>query len=196
MPEIGRWVIHEACRQLRVWHDMGLTGISVGINLSAQELQRPGIVDLMREALAENGIDGRYLDIEITESSLMEHVERVAEVIMELKRLGLSLSLDDFGTGYSSLAYLNHFALDKLKIDRSFVVRLGRDPGADAITRAIVAMAHELGLRVVAEGVETPAQAQRLREYGCDIFQGYLYGRPVDAGTVEQMLMGQVAADV
>jgi EAL domain-containing protein (putative c-di-GMP-specific phosphodiesterase class I) len=86
--------------------------------------------------------------------------------------------------------------LDKLKIDRSFVVRLGRDPGADAITRAIVAMAHELGLRVVAEGVETPAQAQRLREYGCDIFQGYLYGRPVDARTVEQMLMGQVAADV
>lgn len=196
MPEIGRWVIHEACRQLRVWHDMGLTGVSVGINLSAQELQRPGIVELIREALAENGIHGRHLDIEITESSLMEHVERVADVIMELKRLGLSLSLDDFGTGYSSLAYLNHFALDKLKIDRSFVRRLGRDPGADAITRAIVAMAHELGLRVVAEGVETPAQAQRLREYGCDIFQGYLYGRPVDAGSVERMLMHQVAADV
>lgn len=192
MPEIGRWVIHEACRQLRAWHDMGLTELSVGINLSAQELQRPGIVALLRDALGEYGIEGRYLDIEITESSLMEHVGRVAEIIMDLKRMGLSLSLDDFGTGYSSLAYLNHFALDKLKIDRSFVQRLGRDPGADAITRAIVAMAHELGLRVVAEGVETSEQAQRLREYGCDILQGYLYGRPVDARAVERMLGNEV----
>lgn len=194
MPEIGRWVINEACRQLRAWHDMGLEGISLGINLSAQELQRPGVVDLMRDALAEHSIQGRYLDIEITESSLMENVGQVADVIMELKQLGLSLSLDDFGTGYSSLAYLNHFALDKLKIDRSFVQRLGRDPGAEAITRAIVAMAHELGLRVVAEGVETPDQAQRLREYGCDIFQGYLFGRPMDARAVEAMLKEQESA--
>lgn len=194
MPEIGRWVINEACRQLREWREMGLDRVSVGINLSAQELQRPDIVGLVRDALELHDIAGDALDIEITESSLMEHVARVADVIVDLKELGLSLSLDDFGTGYSSLAYLNHFALDRLKIDRSFVQRLGRDPGAEAITRAIVAMAHELGLRVVAEGVETEDQARRLREYGCDILQGYLFSRPVDAATVAKLLGEKLTA--
>ena len=185
MPELGLWVLDEACRQLRAWRDQGREGFTVAVNFSAHQLQRPDVVDRIRAALGRHGIPGSMLEIELTESSLMENVERVQARLAEIKALGVSLSLDDFGTGYSSLAYLKQFSLDKLKIDRSFVKDL---PGADAdaaIARTIVAVGHELRMVVAAEGVETAEQGDFLRELGCDELQGYHFGRPAPAAEIE-----------
>ena len=190
MGEIGQWVIEEACRQLREWQDAGFTGFSVAVNFSAQELQRPDIVSLVREAIRRHGVEPARLEIEITESSLMEHVERVVSVMKELKLLGVSLSLDDFGTGYSSLAYLKQFALDKIKIDRTFVRDLPHDADDAAIARTIVVIGHQLRLKVVAEGVETHEQESFLRAMGCDQLQGYLFSQPVPAAQAIALLQG------
>lgn len=185
MPEVGLWVLEEACRQIRAWRDAGHSGFTIAVNVSAQQLQRPDFVGQVREALARHEVPGALLEIELTESSLMENVERVQSRLAEIKALGVSLSLDDFGTGYSSLAYLKQFALDKLKIDRSFVKDLP-DEGADAaIARTIVAVGHELHMVVSAEGVETESQVQFLRGIGCDELQGYHFGKPVAAAEAE-----------
>jgi diguanylate cyclase (GGDEF)-like protein/PAS domain S-box-containing protein len=181
MVEIGHWVIEEACRQLRAWQEAGHDGFTVSVNFSAQELQRPDVVQMVRAAIERHGIAPGRLEIEITESSLMEHVGRVVQVMAELKGLGVRLSLDDFGTGYSSLAYLKQFSIDKLKIDRSFVKDLPQDVDAAAIASTIIGIGHQLRMRVVAEGVETEAQAAFLREMGCDELQGYLFSPPVPA---------------
>ena len=183
MPEIGAWVIREACRQARLWLDAGHEGFVIAVNVSAQQLQRPGLVQVVTQALAEFSIPARTLDIELTESSLMENVARVQGTLSELKDLGVMLSLDDFGTGYSSLAYLKNFSLDKLKIDQSFVRGLPGNADDAAIARAIVSIGHQLRLLVAAEGVETREQAEFLREIGCDELQGYLFGRPSAAET-------------
>jgi diguanylate cyclase (GGDEF)-like protein/PAS domain S-box-containing protein len=190
MGEIGHWVIHEACRQLREWQDAGLAGFNVAVNFSAQELQRPDIVSVLRDAVQRHGIEASRLEIEITESSLMEHVDRVVAVMKELKSLGVSLSLDDFGTGYSSLAYLKQFALDKIKIDRTFVRDLPQDADDAAIARTIVVIGHQLRLKVVAEGVETPEQESFLRAMGCDQLQGYLFSPAVPAARAIALLQG------
>jgi EAL domain-containing protein (putative c-di-GMP-specific phosphodiesterase class I) len=149
--------------------------------VSAQQLQRPGLVQAVADALAEHGVPPAMLDIELTESSLMEIVARVQGTLAELKALGEMLSLDDFGTGYSSLAYLKHFSLDKLKIDQSFVKGLPGNGDDAAIARTIVSIGHQLRLVVSAEGVETAEQAEFLRGIGCDELQGYHLGRPVPA---------------
>ncbi|HBD21086.1 MAG TPA: diguanylate cyclase [Arenimonas sp.] len=188
MPEVGLWVLNEACRQLRAWLDEGFGGFTVAVNFSAQQLQRPDIAGLVAEALARHGVPGHMLEIELTESSLMENVERVQVRLAELKGLGVSLSLDDFGTGYSSLAYLKQFSLDKLKIDRSFVKDLPEDSADSAIARTIVAVGHELRMVVAAEGVETEEQAVFLRQIGCDELQGFHFGRPAAAADVAGML--------
>lgn len=185
MPELGLWVLDEACRQLRAWRDQGREGFTVAINFSAHQLQRPDVVDRVREALERHGVPGTMLEIELTESSLMENVDRVKGRLAEIKALGVSLSLDDFGTGYSSLAYLKQFSLDKLKIDRSFVTDLPGDGADAAIARTIVAVGHELRMVVAAEGVETEEQAGFLREMGCDELQGYHFGRPAPAAEIE-----------
>ena len=185
MPELGLWVLDEACRQLRAWRDQGREGFTVAINFSAHQLQRPDIVRRVREALDRHGVPGSMLEIELTESSLMENVDRVKGRLAEIKALGVSLSLDDFGTGYSSLAYLKQFSLDKLKIDRSFVTDLPGDAADAAIARTIVAVGHELRMVVAAEGVETQEQADFLREMGCDELQGYHFGRPAPASEIE-----------
>jgi EAL domain-containing protein (putative c-di-GMP-specific phosphodiesterase class I) len=187
MPEVGSWVMNEACRQLRAWVDQGRSGFTVAVNVSAQQLQRPDIVDLVRDTLARHGVPEGMLEIELTESSLMENVERVQGRLAELKALGVSLSLDDFGTGYSSLAYLKQFSLDKLKIDRSFVRELPDNPDDAAIARTVIAMGHQLRMVVAAEGVETEAQATFLREIGADELQGYHFGRPVAAAEIEAL---------
>ncbi|GAB2497792.1 putative bifunctional diguanylate cyclase/phosphodiesterase [Arenimonas alkanexedens] len=186
MPEVGQWVLNEACRQLRVWRDQGREGFTVAVNFSAQQLQRPDVVDQVREALSRHGVPATMLEIELTESSLMENVERVQGRLAELKALGVSLSLDDFGTGYSSLSYLREFSLDKLKIDRSFVTDLPDSADDVVIARTIVAMAHQLRMRVAAEGVENEAQAKFLREIGCDELQGYHFARPVPAEEIDR----------
>ncbi|HEX4853641.1 MAG TPA: EAL domain-containing protein [Arenimonas sp.] len=186
MPEVGLWVLNEACRQLRAWRDQGRDGFTVAVNFSAQQLQRPDIVEQVRDALARHGVPAAMLEIELTESSLMENVERVQGRLAELKALGVSLSLDDFGTGYSSLSYLREFSLDKLKIDRSFVRDLPESADDAVIARTIVAMAHQLRMRVAAEGVENEAQAGFLRQIGCDELQGYHFGRPSPADEIDR----------
>ena len=185
MPELGLWVLNEACRQLSAWRQQGREGFTVAVNFSAHQLQRPDIVQRVREALERHAVPRGMLEIELTESSLMENVDRVKGRLAEIKALGVSLSLDDFGTGYSSLAYLKQFSLDKLKIDRSFVKDLPGDAADAAIARTIVAVGHELRMVVAAEGVETQAQADFLREMGCDELQGYHFGRPAPASEIE-----------
>jgi diguanylate cyclase (GGDEF)-like protein/PAS domain S-box-containing protein len=185
MPEIGDWVLNEACRQARAWLDRGHRGFDISVNISAQQLQRPGLVEQIRAALQRHDLPAHVLSIELTESSLMENVARVRHTLLELKALGTTVALDDFGTGYSSLAYLKQFPIDKLKIDQSFVRGLPDDADDSAIARTIVVMAHQLRMVVSAEGVETAEQARFLSGIGCDELQGYHLGRPVPALAAE-----------
>ena len=172
MPEIGEWVLDAACRQLRAWLDRGHRGFTVAVNVSAQQLQRHGLVAQVGAALQRHDVPPAMLDIEITESSYMENVARAQRTLAELKALGIKLSLDDFGTGYSSLAYLKQFPIDKLKIDQAFVRSLPLDAADAAIVRTIIAVAHELHMCVAAEGVASQAQADFLAGAGCDELQG------------------------
>ena len=172
MPEIGEWVLDAACRQLRAWLDRGHRGFTVAVNVSAQQLQRHGLVAQVGAALQRHDVPPAMLDIEITESSFMENVWRVQRTLAELKALGIRLSLDDFGTGYSSLAYLKQFPIDKLKIDQAFVHGLPTGAADAAIVRTIIAVAHELRMHVAAEGVASRSQADFLAAAGCDELQG------------------------
>ncbi|HSW08645.1 EAL domain-containing protein [Aquabacterium sp.] len=176
---IGAWVITEACRQHALWKDQGLGEVAVSINLSAVQLRDPDLVEVLRQAIARYGVNPAALELELTESTLMETVKDTLGQLHALKRLGVSLSVDDFGTGYSSLNYLNRFPIDRLKIDRSFVRDLLADATDLAITRAIIGLGHTLGLRVVAEGVESEAVAGALRAAHCDELQGYHFARPL-----------------
>ncbi|HET6545967.1 MAG TPA: EAL domain-containing protein [Rhodanobacteraceae bacterium] len=185
MPEIGQWVVNEACRQARAWLDRGHRDFTIAVNISVQELQRPGLVAHVGDALRRHALPPEVLDIELTESSLMENVERVSDTLGGLKALGTKLVLDDFGTGYSSLACLKHFPIDKLKIDQSFVHGLPGNADDTAIARTIVAMAHQLRMVVAAEGVENQAQADFLGGIGCDELQGSYFGRAVAAREAE-----------
>ena len=178
MPEIGAWVVNEASRQARAWLDQGYREFQISVNVSAQELQRPGLIGHVSDALQRHALPGEMLCFELTESSLMENVGRAGAALIELKSLGVQLSLDDFGTGYSSLAYLKQFPIDKLKIDQSFIRGLPADGDDVAIARSIVAMGHQLRMAVSAEGVETREQATFLNAIGCDELQGYFLGRP------------------
>lgn len=185
MSEMGNWVVREACRQARAWLDAGYCGFTIAVNVSPQQLRRPGLDRAVGDALREFKVPGEMLEIELTESTVLENLVRVQEELAKLKALGTKLTLDDFGTGYSSLAYLKHFALDKLKIDQTFVRELPQS-GLDAsIARTIVAVGHDLGLIVSAEGVESTDQAEFLRALGCDELQGFLLGQPLPASAVE-----------
>ncbi|OWW20674.1 EAL domain-containing protein [Noviherbaspirillum denitrificans] len=178
---IGEWVLNEACRQAVAWQQAGMAALPVAVNLSAQQFKRGDILDTVRSALRQSGLHPALLELELTESLLLNDTAAVMETLHELKRIGVQLSIDDFGTGYSSLAYLKRLDVDKLKIDQSFV----RDvPGAAegaAIVKAIVQLGHALQLTVIAEGVETQAQLDFLHAQGCDQAQGYLVSRPVPA---------------
>lgn len=185
MSEIGNWVVHEACRQARAWLDAGHTGFTIAVNVSPQQLRRPGLASAVLDALHEFRIPGEMLEIELTESAVMENLERVQEELAMLKALGTTLTLDDFGTGYSSLAYLKQLTLDKLKIDQTFVHGLPNDVLDASISRTIVEVGRDLGLRVAAEGVETTGQAEFLSKLGCDELQGFLLGAPASASAAE-----------
>ena len=178
---IGAWVFGEACRQQAAWISQGLGVVPISINLSAVQLRDPGLVDQLRAAVLRHGVDPAALELELTETTLMEAVKDTLVPLHALKRLGVSLSVDDFGTGYSNLNYLNRLPIDRLKIDRSFVRDLLDDPTDLAITRAIIGLGHTLGLRVVAEGVESAAVAEALRAAQCDELQGYHFARPLPA---------------
>ena len=184
---IGAWVLTAACRQNRIWQDLGLPPVPIAVNLSSRQFRQSNIKQTVLEALASSELDGAFLELELTESVVMENPETSAEILNELKQTGLKLSIDDFGTGYSSLTYLKRFPLDTLKIDQSFVRDLVVDPDDAAIVSAVISMAHDLDLEVVAEGVETQEQMRFLRGRQCDEAQGYLFGRPVDAETAAQI---------
>lgn len=185
---LGEWVLAEACRQLSRWRRHGLTGFNVSVNLSPRQFRQRDLVEKLQAMLVENALDGSLLELEITEGAITESPEEAVLCMQALKRLGVRLSIDDFGTGYSSLAYLKRFPIDKLKIDQSFVNGLGR-PGDDReIASAIIAMGRNLGLTVLAEGVETPDQRDFLVDSGCDCFQGFLYAEAMPVADFERWL--------
>jgi EAL domain-containing protein (putative c-di-GMP-specific phosphodiesterase class I) len=178
---IGAWVIDAACAQIALWREQGWPAMGVSINLSARQLRDDGLLAVVRDALQRHAVPAGMLELELTESMVMEDAEGNLSQMHALRALGVMLSIDDFGTGYSSLAYLNRFPIDKLKIDRSFVHDMLTDSTDRTITLAIIGLGHTLGLKVVAEGVEREGEAALLREAGCDELQGYLLGRPMPA---------------
>ena len=178
---IGRWVLREACRQLKEWQDQGLAMVPVAINLSALEFRQRDVAAEIAAVLRETGLAPQYLDIEMTESVLMHQTGQVLDTLNALKALGVSISIDDFGTGYSSLAYLKRYPIDKLKIDRSFVMDTPDNADDVAIVTAIIQMARSLQLKTVAEGVQTQAQVELLTELGCDSMQGFLVSEPMNS---------------
>jgi diguanylate cyclase (GGDEF)-like protein/PAS domain S-box-containing protein len=188
MLPIGAWALRQACAQAKAWHDEGHRAFSLAVNLSVTQLQQPDLVGLVQSVLTDTGFPPRLLELEITESTAMQSPEASLRTLYELKKLGLRISLDDFGTGHSSLSYLKRFPIDTLKVDQSFVQDVITDPDTAAIVTAIIAMAHSLRLKVVAEGVESAEQANFLRRQGCDQMQGFLVTAPVSAGEFSRLL--------
>lgn len=188
IDQIGQWVLRTACAQQVAWGAYGLGEISIAINLSAVQFQQAGLVDSIRTIVRETGANPARLELELTESTAMHNAENAVATFQQLKAMGFSLSIDDFGTGYSSLAYLKRFPIDTIKIDRAFVKDLASESEQAAIAIAIIAMAHGLKLRVLAEGVETQPQLDILRDQGCDAIQGYFFSHPLPADRVEQLI--------
>jgi EAL domain-containing protein (putative c-di-GMP-specific phosphodiesterase class I) len=176
--EVGSRALNLACREAASWG----TGQTVAVNLSPVQFKKPGLVDTVALALSDSGLEAHRLELEITESVLLENSEENIRTLRDLKQLGVSISLDDFGTGYSSLGYLRSFSFDRIKIDKSFVRDMGQSREALSIVRAITGMSNSLQIKVTAEGVETPEQQTQLEAEGCSHFQGYLFGYPVSAG--------------
>jgi EAL domain-containing protein (putative c-di-GMP-specific phosphodiesterase class I) len=193
---IGKWVLEESARQLAEWQCRFPRGgpWTMAVNLSARQLARAGLAKQVAGVLASSGIEPSMLCLELTESVLIEATTPALAMLHSLKELGVQLSIDDFGTGYSSLSYLRRFPVDVVKVDRSFVAGLGVDGEDDAIVAAVVGLTQRLGLRAVAEGVETEDQAARLRDLGCDLAQGYLFARPQAPADVAPLLAAAAAS--
>lgn len=185
--QIGDWVLEEACRQNKAWQDAGLPLMPVSVNLSIRQFVQNDLASKVSAVLEKTGLDAKYLDLEITESMTMD-VSHVSRCLLDLTDLGVNISVDDFGTGYSSFHYLKNFPIDRLKIDRSFVRDIQQDPSDAEIVAAIIAMAHNLNIQVIAEGVETEEQMAFLRKHKCDEMQGYFWSPPVSSENIEQML--------
>ncbi|MFN3585982.1 MAG: EAL domain-containing protein [Moraxellaceae bacterium] len=190
---IGELVMDKACRQTQVWRESGLGMIRTSVNIPAQQVRKGNLVQVVKRVLENTGLDPHLLELELTESSLMEESDSVLAMLNELRAMGVEIALDDFGTGYSSLSYLKRFPIDTLKIDQAFVRDIGTNPDDEAITRAIIAMAHSMGMEVVAEGVETQAHLDFLKREGCDYIQGYLLSRPVPDEEVSGLLRRQAS---
>jgi EAL domain-containing protein (putative c-di-GMP-specific phosphodiesterase class I) len=187
---IGEWVLRQACMQNRTWHDAGLAPVTVSVNVSARQFTQENFVNTVRQILSETGLNPRHLEMELTESMVMHDVEAAIAILQGLKSLGVRLSVDDFGTGHSSLSYLRRLPIDTLKIDKSFVNRIGaKNDGDDGLlAQAIISLGHTLKLRVVAEGVETEAQLKFLTAHRCDEVQGYYFSKPIPAAEYASML--------
>ncbi len=194
MLPIGRWVLREALHAARRWRGAGLA-LPVAVNLSTLEFQAPGFVEMVQQALVEVGVEGRLLELELTERMLMDDLPLVRETLARLKALGVSIAIDDFGTGYTSLGHLKDLPIDRLKIDRSFVQDLPADRGSAAIAHAIIQMARSLGLRTVAEGVETEAQRSWVLAHGCDEMQGSFSAPPMSGGDLDAWLRLRATRD-
>jgi diguanylate cyclase (GGDEF)-like protein/PAS domain S-box-containing protein len=185
---LSEWVLREACRQNKAWQDAGLPAARVSVNLSARQFQQRDIARLVTSVLEETGLEPKYLELELTESTIMRNAEEAITMLAELSALGIGIAIDDFGTGYSSLAYLKRFPVHRLKIDRSFVADIGTCGDDETITSAIIALAHSLELQVIAEGVETSAQHEFLRARDCDEMQGYYFSRPMPRDDIPGLL--------
>ncbi|AZF32220.1 diguanylate cyclase/phosphodiesterase [Pseudomonas sp. R4-35-07] len=186
---VGRWVIDSVCRQIATWQRGVIGAVEVSVNVSGHQLIEGDLIADIAHTLARTGVQAHYLEVELTESSLMENTQRTIASLQRLRAMGVKISIDDFGTGYSSLAYLRRFPIDTLKIDIAFIREVTSNPQDAAITRTIIELAHSLNLRVVAEGVETQDQLAFLKEAGCDQIQGYLFSRPLPASTLERLLL-------
>ncbi|MGQ0708669.1 MAG: EAL domain-containing protein [Rhodoferax sp.] len=189
---MGEWVLQAACRQIRLWRDAGVPTVPVAVNLSARQFVAQDLPALVDAALRDNALDPACLELELTESAMMSDLEIFGRTTKRLKQLGVALSIDDFGTGFSSLSYLKRFDVDRLKIDASFVRDITQDANSVAIVRAIISLAHNLKLSVIAEGVENEAQLTFLRASGCDEIQGYHFSKPLPAPGVQEMLQRQI----
>ena len=189
--EIGSWVLYETCRQGRQWLDAGLPSLTLAVNVSPHQFRRSDICALVADALSETGFPPQYLELEITESALMQNQANATVILNSLRTQGIRLAIDDFGTGYSSLAYLKRFPLDILKIDKSFIDDIPFHQDDMEIAATIIAMSHILGFKVLAEGVETTAQLEFLREKGCDMYQGYIKSKPLPAHEFVTLLLTQ-----
>lgn len=186
---MGEWVLREACRQNKDWQDAGVASVRMAVNLSARQLRQGDLLGTVERTLLETGMEPRFLEIEVTETVLLQDTQRAMEEFTHLKALGVGLAIDDFGTGYSSPAHARQLPIDRLKIDQSFVKPMPKSSRDTAIVRAIVMVGHELGFTIVAEGVETPEQAAALRALGCDEAQGYLYCHPLPADELTRFLV-------
>lgn len=178
---IGEWVLEEACQTLKRWRNHGLTELSIGINVSVLQLLRSNLPEHLTQVIEDTGVPANRIELEVTESMVMQNAEQTTNVLNELRKIGVSLAIDDFGTGYSSLVYLKRLPIDTLKIDKEFIGDLTRDPDDEAITATVITMGHSLGLNVIAEGVETEQQLSYLREQGCDEIQGFWLSPPLDS---------------
>jgi EAL domain-containing protein (putative c-di-GMP-specific phosphodiesterase class I) len=186
--DIDHWVLRTACKYQRQWQAQGFEPIQISVNLSTRQFQEPNFLERVRHVVEETGVDLSWIGFEITESLIMQNVDYAIKVLEELRNLGSSISIDDFGTGYSSLAYLKKFPIDKLKIDRTFVRDITTHTEDEAITKTIITLAKSLLLKVVAEGVETEGQIEKLKNLECDEFQGFYFSRPVPVQEFTAML--------
>jgi diguanylate cyclase (GGDEF)-like protein len=185
---IGDWVLHEACRQNKAWQDAGLPLVTMCVNVSARQFREKSLIGGVVSALRESGLDAKYLELELTESLIMQDVEQAVATMKELQRLGVQLSIDDFGTGYSSLAALKTFPVARLKIDKSFIDDLPSNENDRAVASAVILLGQKLNLRVIAEGVETDEQVAFLRENNCDEMQGYHFSKPIPPKEIAKLL--------
>jgi EAL domain-containing protein (putative c-di-GMP-specific phosphodiesterase class I) len=178
---IGKWVLRTACAQNKAWQDAGLPPMTVSVNVSPRQFHNDNLVHTIACVLQETRLEARYLEIELTENMVMHDAQQMIAMLQAIKRLGVQIAVDDFGTGYSSLSYLKRFPVDRLKVDRSFVKDINVDSDDAAIVRTIIALGHNLGLKVLAEGVETEEQIEFLSRYACDELQGFYFSRPIPA---------------
>jgi EAL domain-containing protein (putative c-di-GMP-specific phosphodiesterase class I) len=187
---IDRWVLREACRQMQAWHKRfpQPSPLTINVNLSARQFSQPDLIKQIEEILTVTGLEASSLKLEITESVIMSHVESASQMLSQLRALGIKIHLDDFGTGYSSLSYLHRFPIDALKIDRAFVSRIDVGGENPEIVRAIITLAHNLGMDVVAEGVESVEQLAQLKALGCEYGQGNLFSKPLPAVAAERLI--------
>jgi EAL domain-containing protein (putative c-di-GMP-specific phosphodiesterase class I) len=186
--ELGEWVLREACRQVAYWHSSGCEPFVISVNLSPIQFRRGNIDLMVQNALLQSGLKPECLELEITESSLVQDMDKFMESLQRIKSLGVKISIDDFGTGYSNLSYLQRFAVDKLKIDRSFVMRILKGPQERALVAAIIQMAKSLNLSTNAEGIEEDAIRRELLLLGCDLGQGYYFSRPQTPQEFEMLI--------
>jgi predicted signal transduction protein with EAL and GGDEF domain len=185
---MGRWVLHQVCQQIVAWKRAGYRPVRVGVNISAVQWGREDFVEEVRSLIEESGVSANALTLELTESVVMQNATRAGAHMRKFKEMGIRLAMDDFGTGYSSLSYLHQLPLDVLKIDRSFIARLGQVDDSSAIVESVVSMAHLLGMVTIAEGVETEAQQSMLDDMGCDAVQGFLFARPMPSAEAAALI--------